>query len=68
MRHSHLGLLVVLMLTGCPSEFGKHGRISKAVHQDVLELHRKHCDAETYKEVCGGNKKHSQECHDTCGE
>ncbi|WP_225410292.1 hypothetical protein [Stigmatella hybrida] len=61
-------LLTVLMMTGCPSEFGKHGRVANAVHQDTLELVRKYCSPAELKKFCGGNKKNSQECRDECGE
>ena len=27
-----------LAMTGCPSEFGKDGRVNKAVHKDMMDL------------------------------
>jgi hypothetical protein len=62
------GILALLAMTGCPSGFGKDGRVDRAAHQDVLGIVRKVCTEETRREVCGGAKRNSQECRDTCGE
>jgi hypothetical protein len=61
------GALAFIMFTGCPSEFGKEGRIAQAVHNDSMEIVRKHCSQKEYDAVCGGNRENTQACHDTCG-
>lgn len=58
----------IVMLTGCPSEFGKEGRIAKAVRKDVQEnlLELKSCSDAWKQEVCGNGPnrdwKKCQEC------
>jgi hypothetical protein len=54
--------LSVLALTGCPSEFGKDGRIAKAVHQDSMDLVIKRCSKAKIEEVCGNGKQQTPEC------
>jgi hypothetical protein len=61
------GVLSLLMMTGCPSEFGMEGRIDKAVHKDAIELVRKHCTADRREQVCGGGKEKTQRCIEECG-
>lgn len=60
-------LVVLGMATGCPSEFGKEGRVAKAVHQDTLELVRKHCDDATRKKYCSGGRENTPDCIRECG-
>ncbi len=55
-------LLFVMALTGCPSEFGREGRIAKAMHRDTMELVIKRCSAEKIEEVCGNGKENTPEC------
>ncbi len=61
-RQAAAGLLSVMALTGCPSEFGREGRIAKAVHQDTMDLVLKRCSAEKIEEVCGKGKENTPEC------
>jgi hypothetical protein len=69
MHWRHVGMSVLaLMMTGCPSEFGKDGRVNKAVRKDALELVKKHCSPEDRELFCGGNKRYTQKCRDMCGE
>jgi hypothetical protein len=70
MRWCHAGMMLfaALTLAGCPSEFGRHGRVANAVHQDTLELVQKDCSPAELKKFCEGDKKNSQECRDECGE
>jgi hypothetical protein len=56
-----------MVMTGCPSEFGKDGRINKAVRQDTLELVRKHCSQDTFNRYCSGGREHTPECLKECG-
>jgi hypothetical protein len=57
------GILSVLALTGCPSEFGKEGRIAKAVHKDAQEQFSiERCSDAYEQEVCDGPNKDSEEC------
>lgn len=65
--HAGTGVLLLMLLAGCPSGFGKDGRIDRAVHQDMLELTRKHCTPEDYDQFCGGDKRYTEECRKQCG-
>ncbi len=70
MRWFLLGAVVlsVLVLSGCPSEFGKDGRVGKAIHNDsqenLLELTR--CSEEWKNKVCHGPQMDRKEC-ERCG-
>jgi hypothetical protein len=66
-RHAGTAVVVLTMMTGCPSEFGRDGRVAKAVHQDSLELVRKHCDEQTRKKYCSGGRENTPECIRECG-
>ena len=60
--------VVLMLMTGCPSEFGKEGRIAKAVRKDTLELVREYdCDDETRKQYCDGGRHNTSECIEMCG-
>ncbi len=61
-------LLSVLAMTGCPSEFGKDGRVSKAVHNDSQEnlLNLTRCSEARRAEVCEGPNRDPFECQ-KCG-
>lgn len=56
--------LSVMAVTGCPSEFGRDGRVNKAVQQDVQEqlLFVTECEEKRYKEVCAPGLWDSAEC------
>ncbi len=64
MRRSQaaVGVLAVLMMSGCPSEFGREGRVSKAVGKDAAELTTTRCSEEEIEEVCAKGKEHTPEC------
>jgi hypothetical protein len=49
-----------------PSEFGKDGRIAKAIHQDTVDMAIKGCSERRRAEVCSSGKEFSKECQD-CG-
>lgn len=51
-----------LAMTGCPSEFGKDGRVNKAVHKDMMEFGIQRCSNERLAEVCGPGKETSDDC------
>jgi hypothetical protein len=61
-----MGVLALMMMSGCPSEFGRNGRIAKAVHQDTLELTRKICSDQERWDACEGPDKDPAECR-KCG-
>jgi len=61
-----LGLLALQLAMGCPSEFGREGRIDKAVHKDSMEIVRKNCSDEERKAVCGPGQERSEACLE-CG-
>jgi hypothetical protein len=62
------GALALMVLTGCPSEFGKEGRVSKAVRRDSLEIVSKYCSEKDYKTFCAGGREQTPECLDKCGQ
>lgn len=51
-----------MTMTGCPSEFGKDGRVNKAIHKDTQDLVIRRCSNERIEEVCGRGKEDSDEC------
>lgn len=57
-------VLFIMATTGCPSEFGKDGRVNNAVQHDTQEqlLFLAGCDKQTFKVVCAPGKWHSDEC------
>ena len=63
-----VAVLSVTATTGCPSEFGREGRIAKAVHKDVQEHHLyiTGCSEAVRKRVCASGKENSDECR-RCG-
>jgi hypothetical protein len=68
MRCYHAGVgVLALMMTGCPSEFGKDGRVDKAVRQDSEELVQKHCPQDKFDRYCSEGREHTPECLQECG-
>ncbi len=61
-------VLAAVALAGCPSEFGKDGRIDKAVEKDVREKLEglPVCSEEYTEEVCYGLNQDEAECK-RCG-
>ena len=59
-----VAVLSAVGMAGCPSEFGKDGRVNNAVQQDTQEhLHFiTECSTERLKEACGPGKENSDEC------
>ena len=51
-----------MAMTGCPSEFGKEGRVNQAVHKDAQDLAIRRCSDELIAEVCAPGKENSDEC------
>jgi hypothetical protein len=68
MRWLSVGVVVlsVSATAGCPSEFGKDGRIGKAVHKDSTDMAIRGCSDTRRDEVCAPGRETSQECLD-CG-
>ena len=62
-----VSLVVLMLMTGCPTEFGKDGRVNKAVREDALELISRPCTQEQLKQYCGPGKENSPECIEKCG-
>jgi hypothetical protein len=60
-------MLFLLLLTGCPSGFGKDGRIHRASHQDTLNLVRKACDRAAYEAFCSNGREKTSRCIEECG-
>ncbi|WP_224241612.1 hypothetical protein [Hyalangium gracile] len=67
-RYVAIGILSALALTACPSEFGKDGRVAKAVHQDAQEqvIIISKCEERYRNRVCAPGKETSMECLE-CG-
>lgn len=66
-HYAGTGMVVLTMMAGCPSEFGKEGRINKAVRKDSLELVRKYCDQATFEKFCSGGRENTPDCLRECG-
>jgi hypothetical protein len=66
MRWLHAGVVILaaLPVIGCPSEFGKDGRIGKAASKDTADLTIKRCSQAKIEEVCGNGKQDTPECRD----
>jgi hypothetical protein len=62
------GVLAMVSMAGCPSEFGKDGRVAKAIHRDTLELVRRHCAEPELRDVCSGPNKDPEACRECGGE
>lgn len=62
--HTAVVMLAVLPVLGCPSEFGKDGRIGKAAHKDTADMTIKRCSQAKIDEVCGNGKQNTPECKD----
>ncbi|HEX8703624.1 MAG TPA: hypothetical protein VF815_32610 [Myxococcaceae bacterium] len=56
--------LLIMVLPGCPSEFGKDGRVDQAVSQDTQAnvLSIKGCSQKQLREACSPGKENSDEC------
>jgi hypothetical protein len=61
-----LGVLALIVAAGCPSEFGKEGRIAKAIHEDTADMVIKRCSEEWRDKVCAPGKEASPKCLE-CG-
>ncbi len=55
-------VLAAVVLSGCPTEFGKDGRIDKATAKDTAEMFLTRCSQARIEEVCGNGKSESEEC------
>jgi hypothetical protein len=66
--HVAVAILSTSLLTGCPSEFGKDGRVAKAVSKDAQEqiIIIKQCTRRMRDAVCGHGQQNSKECLE-CG-
>ncbi len=66
-RTAGLCALSLAVMTGCPEEFGKEGRINRAVHKDTMELLQKSCSEEDAQQYCANGQEQSEECLKRCG-
>ena len=62
-----MGVLALLMMTGCPSEFGIDGRLDKAAEKDAKELARQRCSQQQRDQVCGNGQEKTRRCIEECG-
>ncbi|XXF77999.1 hypothetical protein P2318_33875 [Myxococcaceae bacterium GXIMD 01537] len=64
MQRLQLGVVAfsAMMVSGCPSEFGKEGRIGKAVSKDTADLVISRCSDEEREEACGNGRQHTAAC------
>jgi len=60
--------MALILMTGCPSEFGKDGRVNKAVHKDAVELLLEECDTQIFDIWCDNGRENTPECIAKCGE
>lgn len=56
----------LVAMTGCPEEFGKYGRINKAIHKDLMERLQKKCTRAQIDEFCA-DEEQLEECLKWCG-
>jgi hypothetical protein len=56
----------LLAMTGCPQEFGKHGRINKAIHKDLMERLQQKCSEQDIFDLCSEDMP-LEECLKRCG-
>lgn len=61
-----LTVLVAMVMMGCPSEFGREGRIEEAVLKDETENSFTPCSPAEIDQVCGDGKTQSLDCK-RCG-
>ncbi len=61
------GLFALVMSTGCPSEFGRDGRVNKAVRQDAKELIPEDCPEPVFLRFCSDGRESTPECIEACG-
>jgi hypothetical protein len=61
-------MVVLMLMLGCPSEFGKDGRVNKAVHKDAVELLREECDPAIFRVWCENGRENTPECIEKCSE
>jgi hypothetical protein len=66
-RTAGLWVLSLGVLTACPEEFGKGGRIDQAAHQDAVELMQRRCSQDDFRRYCAEGKKQSEDCVKHCG-
>jgi hypothetical protein len=59
-----VAVLSFMSMTGCPSEFGKEGRVAKAIHKDTADMVIRRCSNERIEEVCGNGKQHTPQCQE----
>ncbi len=62
-----VGIAARMLMTGCPSEFGKDGRVNKAVGKDVIERLRDECDPKAFAQWCDNGRENTPECIEACG-
>lgn len=65
-RTCWLCVLFLVVMTGCPEEYGIGGRIDQAVRKDMLENLPKRCSESDLREHCGPGKT-EEECRKQCG-
>lgn len=56
----------LVAMTGCPEEFGKKGRVNKAIHKDLMERLQKKCTPAQLDEFCT-DEEQLEECLKWCG-
>lgn len=59
--------IVALVMAGCPSEFGREGRVAKAVHKDTMEAVNNDCPEDMYEKYCSDGREQTAECIKECG-
>ena len=61
------GLFALTMMTGCPSEFGRDGRVNKAIRRDAKELIPEDCPKDVFRKFCSDGRENTPECIEECG-
>ncbi len=65
-RTCWLCVLSLVVLTGCPEDFGIDGQMDQAVRKDMLESIPKQCTEKELRKYCGPGKP-AEECRKKCG-
>ena len=66
-RPAGAAMLLLLLVTGCPFEWGKDQWVDKQVHKSEVELIVPRCTREERRLYCDGDKAGSPECIEKCG-
>ena len=59
-----VAVVCVTVMTGCPSEYGREGRIAEAVLKDETENSAVRCSQAEIEKACANGKQNTRACQD----